>query len=157
MTRPHVLVLTLLALATPAQALKLTVWDPELQLKVGYGETNGSRMTVQLVKDYSGPVVALFSREDDEKARGLYPSLQSRYPGILRNGQLTLEVGNTNVTLTRFLSGLKLTLSTPPAGQVFTLPGLRTVLDRAPDNRAPDKTPEKTTDKTPDRPDQGGR
>jgi len=146
MTRPLPLVLTLFALATPAQALKLTVWDPELQLVVGYGETSGSRMTVQLLKDYSGPVKVVFSREEDEKARNLYPSLQSSYPGTLKARQLTLEVGNTTVTLSRFLSSLKLTLAPQAAGQVFSLPGLRNVTDR----NVTDKTP-------PDRPDQGGR
>lgn len=142
MTRPLPLaLLTLFALASSAQALKLTVWDPELQLKVGYGETSGTRMTVQLVRDYSGPVKVVFSREEDEKARSLYPSLQSSYPGTLKAGQLTLEVGNTTVTLARFLSGLKLTLTSQPTGQIFSLPGLRNVTDKTP----------------PDRPDQGGR
>ncbi|GMA15671.1 hypothetical protein E5F05_21010 [Deinococcus metallilatus] len=121
--------LTLLALASPAQALKLIVWDRELQTKLGYGETSGGRMTVQLVQDYSGPVVALFSREEDEKARSLYPSLQSRYDGTLKAGQLTLDVQNTPVTLAKFLSGLKLNLVLQPVGQVFILPGLRSVTD----------------------------
>ncbi|GAA5533784.1 hypothetical protein [Deinococcus aluminii] len=121
--------LTLLALASPAQALKLIVWDRELQTKLGYGETSGGRMTVQLVQDYSGPVVALFSREEDEKARSLYPGLQSRYDGMLKAGQLTLDVQNTPVTLAKFLSGLKLNLVLQPVGQVFILPGLRSVTD----------------------------
>lgn len=136
--------LTLLALACPAGALKLIVWDRDLQTKLGYGESSGSQMTVQLVRDYSGPVVVLFSREEDEKARGLYPTVKSRYDGTLRTGQLTLDVQNTSVTLARFLSGLKLNLVLQPTTQVFVLPGLRTVTD-------------KTTDKTNDLKDQGDR
>ncbi|GAA5514327.1 hypothetical protein Dcar01_03082 [Deinococcus carri] len=143
MTRIFTLALTLLALASPAQALKLIVWDRDLQTKLGYGETSGDRMKVQLVKDYSGPVVVLFSREEDEKARALYPTLQTRYDGTLRAGQLTLDVQNTPVTLAKFLNGLKLNLVLQPTGQVFLLPGLRSTADKAP-------TPN-------DPPDQGGR
>ncbi|EYB67094.1 hypothetical protein DEIPH_ctg052orf0107 [Deinococcus phoenicis] len=135
MTRTRTLaLLTLLTLAAPAQALKLIVWDRELQTKLGYGETSGSRMTVQLVKDYTGPVVALFSREDDEKARGLYPTLQSRYDGTLKAGQLTLDVQNTPVTLLKLLGGLKLTLVLQPTSQVFVLPGLRSMTDTSPNH-----------------------
>ena len=127
MTRFRILAtLLLLTLASGAGALKLSIWDPELQIQVGYGETSGSRMTVQLVRNYSGPVVLLFSRNDDEKERGVYASVQRSYPGILKAGQLTLEVGNTEQTLARFLAGLKLSLTVQPAGQSFTLPGLRT-------------------------------
>ncbi|MEW6421026.1 MAG: hypothetical protein AB1511_04765 [Deinococcota bacterium] len=138
MTRTLSLVfLTLLTLASPAQALKLIVWDRELQTKLGYGETSGGRMTVQLVQDYSGPVVALFSREEDEKARGLYLGLQSRYDGTLKTGLLTLEVQNTPVTLSKFLTSLKLNLVLQPAGQVFVLPGLRSLPDKLPTNKLP--------------------
>lgn len=133
MTRTRSLaVLILLALAAPAQALKLIVWDRELQTKLGYGESSGDRVKVQLVKDYSGPVKVLFSREEDEKARGLYPSLQGSYQGVLKAGQLTLDVQNTPVTLTKFLNGLKLTLVVQPVGQVFSLPGLRSVTEALP-------------------------
>jgi len=127
MTRLRTLVfLTLLSLASGAGAMKLIVWDRELQIPLGYGETSGSRMTVQLVRNYSGPVVLLFSRDDDDKERGLYAGVQRSYPGTLKAGQLTLEVGNSEQTLARFLTGLKLSLTLQPAGQSFTLPGLRT-------------------------------
>ncbi|WP_272976582.1 hypothetical protein [Deinococcus geothermalis] len=138
MTRTLALVfLTLLTLASPAQALKLIVWDRELQTKLGYGETSGGRMTVQLVQDYSGPVVALFSREEDEKARGLYPNLQSRYDGTLKAGVLTLDIQNASVTLGKFLTGLKLNLVLQPAGQVFVLPGLGSLTEKLPTNKLP--------------------
>ncbi len=122
--------LTLLALASPAQALKLIIWDRELQTKLGYGETSGNRMVVQLVPDYAGPVVVLFSRDDDDKARGLYPALKSRYDGDLKGGQLTLDAPSGTVTLARFLTGLKLTLQTQTAGQSLSLPGLRAVPEK---------------------------
>lgn len=132
MNRPRALALmTLLALATPAQALKLIVWDRELQTKLGYGETSGDRMVVQLVRDYSGPVYVLFSRDDDEKAQGLYPSLKGRYDGALKGGQLTLDAPNGTVTLARFLAGLGLTLQSQAAGQALSLPGLRAVPEKA--------------------------
>lgn len=117
--------LTLLPLAAPAQAVRLIVWDRELQTKLGYGETTGEQMKVQLVKDYSGPVVVLFSREDEEKTRGLYPALKSRYDGDLKAGQLTLDTPNGPVTLARFLAGFGMTLQAQPAGQSLSLPGLR--------------------------------
>jgi hypothetical protein len=150
MTRPlFSLLLTLLALATPAQALKLTVWDPEIKIKVGYGETTASRMTVELLQNYNGPVKLVFAREEDEKARGLYPTLQSSYEGALKAGTLTLNIGNTTVTFSKFLSNLKLTLVLQPTGQIFTLPGLRTATDPT-DKPTPDRA-------NPDRANQGGR
>lgn len=118
--------LLLLTLAPWAGALKLRVLDPELQLNLGYGETSGSRMTVQLVRNYSGPVVLLFSRSEDERNEGLFLNLQPRYLGILKAGQLTVEVGNTEQTLARFLGGLKPPLTVQFLSQSFTLPGLRT-------------------------------
>ncbi|BDP43258.1 hypothetical protein DAETH_32270 [Deinococcus aetherius] len=130
--------LTMIALASPAQALKLIIWDRELQTKLGYGETTGKGMTVQLVKDYTGPVVALFSREDEEKAAGLYASVQSRYDGFLRAGQLNLETPGGSVTLRRFLEGLKLNLLPQPAGQTLLLPGLRAATDKS--KLGPDKS-----------------
>ncbi|MPY67039.1 hypothetical protein F8S09_10110 [Deinococcus sp. SDU3-2] len=120
--------LLLLTLVSGAGALKLRVFDPELQLNLGYGESSGGRMTVQLVRNYSGPVVLLFSRSEDERNEGLFLNLQPRYLGTLKAGQLTVEVGNTEQTLTRFLSGLKLSLTLQPVSQSFTLPGLRTTL-----------------------------
>ncbi|WP_026332549.1 hypothetical protein [Deinococcus apachensis] len=132
MNRPRALaLLTLLALATPAQALKLIVLDRELQTPLASGETSGNRMVVQFVPDYTGPVVVLFSRDDEEKARGLYPTLKSRYDGDLKAGQLTLDIPNGTQTLARFLSGFGLTLQSQAAGQSLSLPGLRVVPDKS--------------------------
>ncbi|WP_245872785.1 hypothetical protein [Deinococcus planocerae] len=147
--------LTLLAFASPAQALKLIVWDRELQTKLGYGETNGKGgMTVQLVRDYTGPVVALFSREEDEKAAGLYANVQSRYDGFLRAGQLTLETPGGSLPLKRFLDGLKLNLLPQPTGQTLLLPGLRAGADKS--RAALDRT-RMPADPTPPAPPQGDR
>lgn len=153
MTRlPFLALLAVLACASPARALKLIVWDRELQTKLGYGETDGKDMTVQLVKDYTGPVVVLFSREDDEKAAGLYPNVQSRYDGFLRASQLTLETPGGSMTLKRFLEGLKLNLLPQPAGQTLLLPGLRAATDRSPDKSkvSPDRTRTSPGPNTPD-------
>ncbi|MDL2343256.1 hypothetical protein QOL99_03730 [Deinococcus sp. MIMF12] len=127
--------LLLLTLASGAGALKLRVFDPELQLNLGYGESSGGRMTVQLVRNYSGPVVLLFSRSEDERNEGLFLNLQPRYLGVLKAGQLTLEVGNTEQTLARFLGGLKPALSVQLVTQSLTLPGLRTA---TPEKAAPE-------------------
>ncbi|MFB9993843.1 hypothetical protein ACFFLM_17940 [Deinococcus oregonensis] len=130
----------LLALAAPAQGLKLIVWDRELQTKLGYGESSGSKFSVQMVGNYNGPVVVLFSQTDDEKDRGSFPGLQSRYDGTLKGGQLTLQASeqrlsaqsvtpngtpNTALTLARFLSAYKLNVTGQPSGQSLSLPGLK--------------------------------
>lgn len=93
MNRTALILLSLLALAAPAQALKLIVWDSELQTKLGAGESSGNKFSVQLVKDYSGPVKVIFSQSADEKTKGLFPGLQSSYDGTMKNGQLTLLTG----------------------------------------------------------------
>ena len=80
----------LLLLACPAHALKLVVWDNEMQTKLGAGESSGNRFNVQFVRDYSGPVRVIFSQSADERSRGLFPGLQSSYDGLLKNGQLSL-------------------------------------------------------------------
>ncbi|MDB5045137.1 MAG: hypothetical protein JWQ08_1187 [Deinococcus sp.] len=129
----------LLALAAPAQGLKLIVWDRELQTKLGYGESSGSKFSVQMVPNYNGPVVVLFSQTDDEKAKGSFPGLQSRYDGSLKAGQLTLQApeqrlsaqslngasANNTLTLARFLSVFKLNVTGQPSGQALSLPGLK--------------------------------
>ncbi|UQN07614.1 hypothetical protein [Deinococcus sp. QL22] len=129
----------LLALAAPAHGLKLIVWDRELQTKLGYGESSGNKFSVQLVPNYSGPVVVLFSQTDEEKAKASFPGLQSRYDGTLKAGQLILQApeqrlstlsanavaGNTTLTLARFLSAFKLSVSGSPSGQTLSLPGLK--------------------------------
>ncbi|MVN88832.1 hypothetical protein GO986_19000 [Deinococcus sp. HMF7620] len=114
--------LTLLMLATPASALKLIVWDRDLLTKLGDGESSGGRVTLRLVTDYSGPVVVLFAPTEEERTRGGLSALKSRYVGTLDDGQLTLEGGQS---LSRLLSGFKLSLGVQPAGQSLSLPGLR--------------------------------
>lgn len=92
MKRTPLALLALLAFAAPAQALKLIVWDPDFKNKVAYGESIAGRFTVKYDKDYTGPVVALFSQTEDEKAKGTYAGLRSSYEGALRGGQLLLDV-----------------------------------------------------------------
>lgn len=86
----HLLLALLLTLASSAGALKMSIWDRDMQTTLGAGESNGTRFNVQLVKNYSGPVVVLFSQTDDEKRSGNYQGLQNRYDGVLKNGELTL-------------------------------------------------------------------
>lgn len=97
MKRTSLALLSLLALAAPAQALKLIVWDPDFKNKVAYGESIAGRFTVKYDKDYTGPVVALFSQTDDEKAKGTYAGLRGSYEGALRGGQLLLNVDGAAV------------------------------------------------------------
>lgn len=124
--------LTLLVLATPAQALQLMVWDRAFQTKVGYGESSGGKFNVQLLSRYSGPVVVLFSQTDDERHRAAFPALLSRYDGGLRGGQLTLQPpGNDDVSLSRFLAAYRLSVAVQSGGQTLTLPGLKVA---GPDN-----------------------
>lgn len=119
-------VLTLLALLSgaSARAVQLVVWDPQLQTKLGYGEVVGGKLNVQLVADYSGPVVALFSKETGDGPQ--YAALNTRYSGQLRGGTLTLNDGGTVVSLSKFLSGFKLTPSFQNTARTFSLPGLKT-------------------------------
>ena len=134
---PALLTLLTLLTAAPAQALKVMVVDAELQSTLGYGETSGGRLNLQLVGNYNGPVVLLFAQTDAEKKAGLFPGLQARYDGTLRGGVLSLSESSANrasalsfpgsanpVTLDKFLKGFKLTLgvNTP----AVTLPGLKT-------------------------------
>lgn len=84
------LVAVLLTLASSAGALKMSIWDREMQTTLGVGESSGNKFNVQLIKSYSGPVVILFSQTDEEKRSGTYSALQNRYDGILKNGQLTV-------------------------------------------------------------------
>ncbi|THF85190.1 hypothetical protein E7T09_16935 [Deinococcus sp. KSM4-11] len=127
MIRPALLILALSALATPAQALKMSVWDRELQTKLGDGESTGGMFTAQLVEDYQGPVVILFALSDDEKAKGTYPTLKTRYDGVLEGGQLSVQPGaNAAMTLAKFLTLYRLKLNLQPAGESLSLPGLKT-------------------------------
>lgn len=115
-------------LSVPAQALQLIVWDRDLQTKLGYGEAVSGKLNLQLVGDYSGPIVMLVAREGSEKT--LYSSLQSRYDGMLKNSQLGLkdEQGQT-VNLAKLLAGYKITLNIQNAAQSVSLPGLKSGAD----------------------------
>ncbi|MDV6373210.1 hypothetical protein [Deinococcus arenicola] len=143
MTRILIPLLCLTALASTAGALKVQVWDRDLQTKVGDGESSGSKLTMQFVGDYDGPVVVLFAQTDEEKTRVTFPGLKSSYSGTLSKGQLTLQMPaasgeravNTPLTLSKFLTPFKLTLSAQPAGQSLSLPGLKTVDSSAKDSK----------------------
>lgn len=142
MTRILIPLLCLTALPPAAEALKVQVWDRELQTKVGDGETSGSKLVMQFVGDYDGPVVVLFAQTDEEKSRVTFPGLKSSYNGVLSKGQLTLQLpaagasaANTSLTLGKFLSPFKLTLSAQPAGQALSLPGLKTTESAAKDSK----------------------
>lgn len=134
MMKRTALILLLLALVTPAHALKLIVWDPDLKNKVAYGESSGGRFNVKFDKDYSGPVVALFSQTDEEKAKGTYGSLRSSYEGVLRDDQLLLNIGpsdggpaarsvggKTVLPLSKVLQPYKLNVNIQPTGQLLPL------------------------------------
>ena len=137
MFSPHLKFWLLLAALTsaPVQAVRLVVWDPQLQTKLGYGEVSGGKLTLQLVPDYSGPVVALFSRDESEK--NSYPGLMPRYSGQLRAGALSLEDGGSVLSLSKFLSGFKLTPSIQNSVKTFSLPGLKTIPAPTPPNPTP--------------------
>ncbi|GAA5437014.1 hypothetical protein [Deinococcus aquaticus] len=119
------LLLSALLLSTPTHALKISVWDSELQTKLGDGESSGGQLRVRLVGDYSGPVVVLFAPSDEERTRNTFPALKSRYSGVLRGGMLDLQLENGPQTITRFLTAFKLTVSLQVPGTPMTLPGLK--------------------------------
>ena len=125
MKLPFLTLLLALLLHSGASALQVIVWDRDLQTKLGYGELSGSKLSVQLVPDYTGAVVVLFARDGSEK--NSYAGLQPRYDGILRNGQLSLDTPESadNVPFAKFLSSFKLNLSLQNAAQNVTLPGLK--------------------------------
>ena len=133
MTKQFALSLVMALLLSQAQALQVIVWDRDLQTKLGYGEVLGSKLSLQLVADYSGPVVVLFAR--DSKEKGSFPGLLPRYDGMLRSGQLNLDVPDPasaapqDTTFSKFLGSFKLTLSVQSAGQNISLPGLKTAPD----------------------------
>ncbi|WP_415789673.1 hypothetical protein [Deinococcus saxicola] len=149
MTRILFPLLCLTALAPAAEALKVQVWDRDLQTKVGDGQTSGSKLVMQFVGDYDGPVVVLFAQTDEEKSRVLFPGLKSSYNGSLSKGQLTLQVPgaagasapNTSLILSKFLIPFKLILSAQPAGQSLSLPGLKTTDTAGKANTAKDSPP----------------
>lgn len=111
-------------LSLPAQALQVIVWDRDLQTKLGYGETLGSKLNMQLVSDYSGPVVILMARDGNEKTT--YTGLQSRYDGLLKNGQLSFKDDNDQtLNLVKLLNNYKISVTFQSASQSISLPGLR--------------------------------
>ena len=123
--------LSVSSVLSSAQALQLVVWDPQLQTKLGYGELVGTRLNLQLVSDYSGPVVALFSRDSSEK--NSYPGLLPRYGGSLRGGVLTLEGDEgTPLTLSRLLTPYRLSVSPLNTPRSFSLPGLKSTAPAVP-------------------------
>lgn len=79
-----------IALTSSGQALKMAVWDREMQTTLGAGESSGNKFNVQLIKNYSGPVVVIFSQTEEEKKSSTFQGLKTRYDGVLKNGQLTL-------------------------------------------------------------------
>lgn len=105
MKRTSLALLALMVFGTPAQALKLIVWDPDFKNKVAYGESIAGKFNVKFDKNYSGPVVALFSQTDDEKDRGTYAGLRSSYEGALRGGQLLIDTDSDGVPNTASRSG----------------------------------------------------
>lgn len=128
--------LLLFLLLWPAQALQAIVWDRDLQTKLGYGETANGKLTIQLVDDYSGPVVLLLARESGEK--GQYAGLQPRYDGVLKNGQLSLkDDGGQALSLGKLLGPYKLSVSVQSAS--VTLPGLK-ASEKATDTKVDPKT-----------------
>lgn len=120
-----VLILSALLLFTPAHALKISVWDNELQTKLGDGESSGNQLKLRLVGDYSGPVVVLFAPSDEERARNTFPNLKSRYSGVLRGGQLDLQLDGGLQSVTRFLNSFRLSVTLQVPGTPVTLPGLK--------------------------------
>lgn len=147
MKRLFPLLASALLLAPPASALKMSIWDREMQTTLGAGESNGNRFNVQLIKNFSGPVIVIFSQSDEERRNSTYAGLQNRYDGVLKNGQLTLmpetthkdkadkpenrpatpQAGTTpalttaarsvGLTLTRLLQQFKLTVTVQTTGQ----------------------------------------
>jgi hypothetical protein len=127
MNMPRLLMpLLLMVAASPAGALQMMVWDRHFQSKVGYGESNGSTFNVQLLPRYNGPVVVLFSQTDEELRRATFPTLLGRYNGVLRGGQLIIELpGNDDRTLSKFLATFRLSVRVQSTGPTLTLPGLK--------------------------------
>lgn len=119
--------LTTLLLSSPAAALQLIVWDRDLSTKLGDGESSGGKVTVRLAGDYNGPVVVLFAPTDEERSRGTFPGLKSRYVGTLVNGQLNLfpEERSAAQTITKFLTTFKLNVNVQVTTAPLSLPGLR--------------------------------
>ena len=126
--------LTPLTAPSPASALQLLVWDRDLSTKLGDGESSGGKVTVRLAGDYSGPVVVLFAQSDEERARNAFPGLKSRYVGSLVNGQLNImsEERSAAQSITKFLSGYRLTATVQVASSALSLPGLRKAPPPAP-------------------------
>ncbi|ALW90200.1 hypothetical protein [Deinococcus actinosclerus] len=134
MRRFLITLLATLSASAPAAALQLIVWDRDLSTKLGDGESSGGKVTVRLAGDYSGPVVVLFAPSDEERARNAFPGLKSRYVGSLVNGQLNImaEERSAAQSITKFLSGYRLTATVQVASAALSLPGLRKAPPSAP-------------------------
>jgi hypothetical protein len=127
MKLPLLTIIFALLLHSGASALQVIVWDRDLVTKLGYGELSGNKLSVQLVPDYTGAVVVLFAQSSSEKEKNTFSGLQSRYDGVLRGGQLSLDTSESgeNVPFAKFLSTFKIGLSLQNAAQNITLPGLK--------------------------------
>lgn len=81
-----------------SQALTLIVWDTEMQTKVGWGKSQNDKFLLSVLPDYDGPVIAVFSPSDKEKANNSYSKLKNRYNGQLKKSKLSLELVTTDST-----------------------------------------------------------
>lgn len=113
------LIVLALLMLSPAQALRLAIFDRDLTTPLGVAESNEGRLHLQLLQDASGPVTVLV--EDDS---GRVSSLA----GLIQGGQLL--VGQPPQPLARFLAarGMTYTVQTRlvnGARERLVLPNLR--------------------------------
>lgn len=108
----------LCALFSLAHALTVRVTDRDLQGLLGQGESQGGKLTLQLLAGASGPVTVFINDGN---------SITS-YPGVVQDGQITLDK-SAGGQLTKLLSdrGLTLSIMTVPAinDRSISLPGLQ--------------------------------
>lgn len=89
----HLLVVAALLLLSPAQALRLAVFDRDLTTPLGVAESSENRLHLQLLQDAVGPVTVIL--EDDA-------GKVSSFLGVVQNGQLF--IGQPPQPLARFLA-----------------------------------------------------
>lgn len=133
----YTLSLFILLFGTTSQALKLVVWDTELQAKVGWGESQDGKFRVSFVAKYNGPVVMVFSQTAQEKKKHMFPDLKNKYEGVLKDSRLNIDVSAYSddddsdendddktelVTLGKFLKKYKLTLVKVPSSSLPARP-----------------------------------
>ncbi|SMB96993.1 hypothetical protein SAMN00790413_06272 [Deinococcus hopiensis KR-140] len=82
-------------------ALRVTVWTPDLSQVVAYGEVRGGVMQLRAAGTYVGSVSVVVSLEPGE-ARP-YPGLVSGYSGVLEKEKLSLNAASGRVTLSTLL------------------------------------------------------